>query len=179
MPRFTESEVVTAYKTGLQIESVTEYMYSTYYPTIRELCRRLEGNVQDCEDLFQETLLIFIELVQAGRYNPHGSATLKTYLYSIARNVWSGRWKRSVRQQNWEKNFADTFYPEQDTIDLYINQMTAMQMLNQLGEPCRTIISRYYIEGFSLDEIARELDLNEPTVRQRKFRCLKKLRDML
>lgn len=179
MPVFTEREIVAAYQNGQQIEAVTEYLYSTYYRTIRELVRRFGGNEQDAEDLFQETMLTFIEIVRDGRYEVRQEATLKTYLYAIAYNIWRKRWNRSNRQQDWEKEFSERYSDLLESVDHYNDKLTVTQLMKQLKEPCRTILYRFYIEGFSLEEIAEELKMNEPTVRQRKFRCLKKLRELL
>lgn len=179
MPRFTESEIVVGLKTGKNIEPITVYLYETYYQVIWNLVRRSGGNRQDGEDLFQDTLMILIEIVADDRYEPEGAASLKTYLYGIAYRLWLKRRKREGKRETWEQMHADAYVEVKEDIQRHEDQMTAAQLLDQIGEPCKALLQAYYVEDHSLKEIAQQLEVEEATVKLRKFRCLQKLKDKL
>ena len=177
MAVFSDNQIVAGLKTGHQVEAITQHLYDRYYRTIKQLVFKNGGNQQDSEDLFQDVLVLFIEIVSTGRYTSEGAATVETYLYSIAYKVWVKRWKRTVRQAYWEQMFATTYQYVENIVLQYQDQLTAEQILNQLGEPCRTILYGFYVEGRSLEEIAVQLNSNEGAVKQQKFRCVNKLKD--
>ena len=177
MAVFSDSEIVAGLKTGQQVETITQHLYDRYYRTIKQLVFKNGGTQQDSEDLFQDVLLLFIEIISKGRYSADGEATIETYLYSIAYKVWVKRWKRTVRQAHWEQMFATTYQYVENIVLQYQDQLTAEQILSRLGEPCRTILYAFYVEGRSLEEIAVQLNSSKGAIKQQKFRCLNKLKD--
>lgn len=179
MPLFTVREVVSGLKNAQHVEAITEYLYHEYFNSIRNMVRRYRGNEQDSQDVFQDVLIIFIEIVARGKFDPAGSATLATFLYGIAYRLWRKRQQRMQNRIKWEQEFITVNYEVEDTVRQYEDQLTANQLLTRLGEPCRSLLEAYYLHGLSLDEIASQYQLPEQTIRQRKFRCLRKLREQL
>lgn len=179
MPVFTVREVVAGLKNAQRVEAITEHLYRDYYHTIRSMVRKHNGNEQDSQDLFQDVLMIFIEIIARDKFDPEGSASLTTYLYGIAYKLWGKRQQRLGKQLKWEQAFVEANYEVEDSVRQYEDQLTANQLLTRLGEPCRSILEAYYLEGLTLEEIASQHQLPEITIRQRKFRCLRKLRDQL
>ena len=179
MPVFTVREVVSGLKNAQRVEAITEHLYHEYYPAIRSMVRKYKGNEQDSQDLFQDVLMIFIEIVVRDRFDPDGSASLTTFLYGIAHKLWGKRQQRKGKQLGWEQAFVEANYDVDETVRHYEDQLTANQLLTRLGEPCRSILEAYYLEGLTLEEIAGRHQVPEATIRQRKFRCLRKLREQL
>ncbi|MGV3560277.1 RNA polymerase sigma factor [Larkinella arboricola] len=179
MPRFTELEIITGLKTGTNVESITVYLYDTYFQSIRNLVWRGGGNKQDSEDLFQDTLIILIEIVADDRYDTEGPASLQTYLYGIAYRLWLKRRQRRGKQESWEQMHVDAYKQVKDDIQRYEDQLTASQLLDQIGEPCKALLYAFYVEDLSLKEIAEQLGKEEATIKLRKFRCLQKLKERL
>jgi RNA polymerase sigma factor (sigma-70 family) len=59
---------------------------------------------QDAEDVFQETVIAFIDIVQKGKFRMESS--IKTFLVSVARNIWRNEVKRSKDRTDFrEKQF--------------------------------------------------------------------------
>ncbi|GAB3991964.1 hypothetical protein GCM10028807_23730 [Spirosoma daeguense] len=179
MPLFTVREVVSGLRNAQDVEAITEYLYHEYFQTIRNMVRKYKGNEQDSQDLFQDVLIIFIEIVARDKFDPEGNASLATFLYGIAYRLWRKRKQRAENRLKWEQDFVTTTYEVEDSVRQYENQLTANQLLTRIGEPCRSLLEAYYLDGLSLDEIASQYQLPEPTIRQRKFRCLQKLRILL
>ena len=55
-----------------------------------------------------------------------------------------------------------------------------MQLVDKLGEACKKILLAFYFENLSMREILNHLDYeNEQVVRNKKYKCLKQLEQMM
>ncbi len=54
-----------------------------------------------------------------------------------------------------------------------------MDAFKLLGNPCKQLLTTFYFEKKSLREIADELQIEENTARNKKYRCMEKLREMV
>ena len=53
-------------------------------------------------------------------------------------------------------------------------------LLQKIGEPCKTVLDLFYLQGYALDAIAVEMEYkNEQVVAKRKFICLQQMRNLL
>lgn len=67
--------------------------------------------------------------------------------------------------------------------DLYADNQSSdqlLKLLDQMGNPCKQILSGFYYEEKSMKELLTEFDYeNEQVLRNRKSRCMKKLKEMI
>ena len=80
----TEEEQIRLLQSG--DESVLQLIYRQYYQAIVHLVMNNNGSLQEAKDVYQETLIIFYEKVKEGNFELN--CKLKTFLYSISRNLW-------------------------------------------------------------------------------------------
>jgi RNA polymerase sigma factor (sigma-70 family) len=50
--------------------------------------------------------------------------------------------------------------------------------LNRLGDECKTVLQLFYFERKSMDVISKELNITSASVRNKKYRCMEKLRTL-
>ena len=48
-----------------------------------------------------------------------------------------------------------------------------------LSDECRDMLRRFYFEKLSLRTIARAISINEASARNKKYRCMQKLREIV
>jgi DNA-directed RNA polymerase specialized sigma24 family protein len=54
------------------------------------------------------------------------------------------------------------------------------KLLDRIGEPCKELLLLSFVREFADDAIMNELDIpSTVAVRQRRFRCLEKLRELV
>lgn len=175
---YADADLVSAIRKGDQLNSAILYIYQQYSETISSYIIANSGSQQDAEDVFQETVVTFIELVKKDKYR--GEAGIRTFLVSIARNIWLNELKKKersgIREQVFEKS------REQDEMDVsqFIADREVKQqfraVLEKLGEPCKKILTLFYYENLSMKELLKHLDYeNEQVVRNKKYKCLQHL----
>src|SRR6187402_841253 len=80
----TEKELIKGLKN--QKEEAYSALYDQFFPSVKYYILRNSGNQQDAEDIFQETSIVLLQKIRSEELEL--TASLKTYFYSISRNLW-------------------------------------------------------------------------------------------
>jgi RNA polymerase sigma factor (sigma-70 family) len=179
---FPDSELVNNLQTGKQMEETIKAIYRSHFDSLSWFVMNNSGSRQDAEDIFQEVVVSFIELVQKNKFR--GESTVKTFLFSLNRFTWLNELKRRgralAREEKYEKG--------QDRVELDSSHLIAdregkaevVRLVGELGETCRKILLLFYYENMSMKEILDATDYeNEQVVRNKKYKCLKQLEQMI
>jgi RNA polymerase sigma factor (sigma-70 family) len=179
---FPDSELVTNIRSGQKMNESIKAIYTAYYDSLSWYVINNSGSRQDAEDIFQEVVVAFIDLVQKNKFR--GESTVKTFLFSLNRYSWLNELKRRnralVREEKYEKG--------QERLEMDAGAMIAdregkeeiVKLVSQLGETCRKILLLFYYENLSMKEILDNMHYeNEQVVRNKKYKCLKQLEQML
>ena len=147
---------------------------------IFNLLFRLTGDYQLSEDLFQET---FIKVFN-GLRNFSQKSKPSTWIYSIALNVFRDstrrkRWRLlehstpEIREKNEQKDPID---PETQFI-IREEKRVIQKKINRLKETLRIPIVLHYLEGLSINQIAKVTDKTPDSVKVSLHRARKKLKN--
>jgi RNA polymerase sigma factor (sigma-70 family) len=179
---FPDSELVANLRAGKRMEETIKSIYRNHFDSLCWYVMNNSGSRQDAEDVFQEVVVAFIELVQKDKFR--GESTVKTFLYSLNRHVWLNELKKRgrtlAREEKFEKGQEHTAPDTGDLIADREGKAEVMRLVSELGETCRKILVLFYYENFSMKEIldATEYE-NEQVVRNKKYKCLKQLEQMI
>jgi RNA polymerase sigma factor (sigma-70 family) len=166
---------------GPDIEGPVRHLYDQYFESvIAQICQN-GGTREDGADIFQEAVLVLIEKVKSGQFR--GDSSLKTFLSAIARNLWLHELRTRFRR-NKRENVYMTGEDKSDEIkELYADSQASdqlLKMLDQVGNPCKQILTGFYFEEKSMKELLSEFNYeNEQVLRNRKSRCMKKLKELI
>ena len=160
-------------------EGALENIYKTHFPTIARLILKNGGDLDDAKDVFQEAMIILYDKISAGSFELHSK--LKTYLYSVSRNVWLKRLSKKGIYSNID-DIEEKVAVEED-VERYKekDQQFAMmeEALDKLGEPCQTIIKDFYIRGLNMQEICEKFGYtNADNAKNQKYKCLQRLKKL-
>lgn len=175
---YSDADLLSAIRKSDQLNSAIDFIYQQYSQTISSFIITNSGTPQDAEDVFQETVVIFIDLVKTNKYR--GEAAIKTFLVSIARNIWLNELKKKeragIREQIFENNRE---HIEMDAGQYLADREIKQQfvaVLGKLGDSCKKILTLYYYENMSMKDILDHLPYeNEQVVRNKKYKCLQQL----
>lgn len=179
---FSDEELITAIRTPGHLDAAIGYLYRTQYRLLEHYVLTNQGSRADAEDLIQEVLVAFLESVQQGRFR--GESSVKSFLYTLARHRWISELRRrgsEHRRQEWFETSRDQ--TEADASALLVRheaQNLMATLLDRIGESCRQILTLFYYENRSMKEILGTTSYeNEQVVRNKKYKCLRELTDLV
>lgn len=179
---YSDADLLSAIRNRDTLDAAIRYIYHHYAEPISSLVLNNSGNVQDAQDILQETVVTFIESVRNNKFR--GEATIKTFLVAIARHTWLNELRRRERADHREEVFGTTRVAEEPDISQLISEREAKQqfheVLGKLGANCKKILILYYYENMSVKEMLDHLPYgNEQVVRSKKYKCLQQLTGLL
>jgi len=161
--------------------AVLETVYKTFFPGIQTFVLQNSGTEEEARDLCQEAIIVLYE--KLSRQGTELSCSVKTYLYSVTRNLWlkklSSR-NKSITSLNEQEEFL---LVEEDTADWSEKELMYEKInhsMELLGNPCADIIKDFYYNRLSIQEIADKHGYNNTdTAKNQKYKCLMRLRRYL
>ena len=179
---FSDSELLNSLRSGTRIDDAIRAIYKNNFESLSWYVINNSGSRQDAEDVFQEVVVNFIELVQKDKFR--GESTIKTFLFSLNRHTWLNELKRRgralAREEKYEKGQEKTEMDVSHFIAGREAKSQVIQLVGQLGETCKKILLMFYYENLSIGEILENMHYeNEQVVRNKKYKCLKQLEQMI
>ncbi|WP_353096577.1 RNA polymerase sigma factor [Tissierella praeacuta] len=152
-----------------------EKLYRLYKDDIYRYLISLTHNPDLSEDLLSET---FVNAIKSIR-NFKGKSSVKTWLFSIARNLWL----QSIRKEKRTVKYDDLLelYVADTIEERFITEETANRIRNLLLEKDERTqrIVNMRLEGYSFIEIAEEVNISENSARVIDFRTKKWIKSIL
>jgi len=179
-PEYSDGELLELLRSGSAIDKPVKHLYEKYFYILSSYIEQNQGSPEDAEDIFQEVILTFIELVRQNKFR--GESTIKTFLFAVNRNIWLNELKKRGRQLKRNEKFNKGMPESEESIDKMISSREArrqiFEVIESLGEVCRKILISFYYENLSIAEILMRLDYqNEQVVRNKKAKCMKSLEE--
>ena len=176
--RDIENGLVEGLKSG-DSESL-KVIYNNYYPVIKSLVLRNNGSEYEAKDVFQESVILLFEKLQSPDFKL--TCSVKTFIYAVSRRLWLKRWnehKIKVYDTQFEAEpaFMNDLLRAYEDHDKAIMKMH--KAIEELGEPCATILRDFYLDEMSMNEIAEKFGYtNAENAKNQKYKCLQRLKKM-
>ncbi|MCG8318694.1 MAG: sigma-70 family RNA polymerase sigma factor [Cytophagales bacterium] len=150
-------------------ESALKYLYKKYYRMMTKLVISNNGSEEEAKDIYQDALIVFWQKVIGGQLIL--TSRISTYLYSVCLNLWRKELDRKNRLSHEEKDEAQYMDNDKEEREKIIHEC-----INELGDTCKKILTYYYFEKMSMQDIAEKLDFaNTDTAKTKKYKCKKRL----
>lgn len=167
-------------------EHVLKSLYKDNFYKTEQYVLKNSGSFDEAKDIFQEAFVAVWENVQDNKFVPKNKSALNGYIYTIAKNKWlnhlnSALYRKTNSFENHvhtltDKNIieADIFKEENENkIDDVANAF------DSLGDTCKKLLSVFYYDNKSLRDISKVFNITEASARNKKYRCLEKLRTLV
>jgi RNA polymerase sigma factor (sigma-70 family) len=176
-----DSDFVMELRKG--VPSAFDELYKRYYRMVEDMIIKYRGTTDDAQDVFQETLFVFVKKLREPEFVLTSKAS--TYLYAIARNIYlkkAGKPNLEISVDQQQFNFSEQTDPATEGLsheekDSLLNLMN--DKLAQLEDDCRSVITYSFYQGLSHAQIAGLTGYTEAFVKVKKFRCLEYLRKLV
>jgi len=174
-----QDEIIQKIKSGGQTE--LGLVYEEYREEfIRWAIKEYKCSMDDSQDIYQLTILIFYDNIRQGKLE-HLVSSVKTYLFGIGKNVVRENMRKEKRyvpisKEKWLKeNLIDE---PSDPIDESAFDR-AKNALAKLGQPCQRLVELFYYEKKSIPDITLEMNYKNPeTAKNQKCKCMARLRKL-
>ena len=158
------------------------HLYQSCYPMVEKMVFRMNGSVDDAYDIFQDSITILYEKAKAGDFIL--TSRLSTYLTAVAKNLWLKKLNQkrnrpfSVLQEDLEE-ISGAGEDAQHFFEME-HQIRQLQLsFREIGEPCKNLLTAFYLQNKSMQQIADELGYTNPeNAKNQKYKCLNRLRKL-
>ncbi|MDX1478144.1 MAG: sigma-70 family RNA polymerase sigma factor [Saprospiraceae bacterium] len=165
-----------------RIRSITA-LYDTYrIPFIRSIQKSYALDEVDAEEVFSVTMTVVWEKL-CDETLPELRRGLEEYCYGIGRNIARKFLRDRARYQLDPDDFlldhvvAST--PHDDRAQFEADLAAAFQALEEIGDPCRTLLESFYLKKMDMQSISRVLKYaNADSTKTKKYKCLQRFRTL-
>ncbi|WP_372753871.1 RNA polymerase sigma factor [Mariniflexile sp.] len=178
-----QSQLIDAIKANES--EVLKMLYISNYKKIESLVLKNSGTIEDAKDIYQEAFIVFWKNIKSNTFIPLNETAIQGYLYTIAKNKWmdivkSSRFRKTLSGFNNQFQLTKIDYDDSFSENSENKKLTtAMEAFRVLGQPCKKLLTTFYFEKKSLKDLSLQLQINEASVRNKKYRCMKKLRNII
>ena len=181
--KIDHKQVVSAIK---QKDSATlKRIYTGNYPKVEALILQNNGTKEYAKDIYQEAFLAVWQNVKQDKFIPQSETSINGYLYTIAKN----KWMDVLRSKGFKKTITASQLTHFEIKDEENNGIDddilkdkrledVMLAFKNLGDACKSLLRMFYFEKLSMNLIAEELKLDAASTRNKKYRCMQKLREI-
>lgn len=150
------------------VSAMAEYIINTYGNSIMRLAYSYLHNMNDAEDILQETLIKYVKTAPKFENDSHEKAWLMTVAANLSKN------KIDYNRIRTTDELQDTLVAEEREDLSFV-----WEAVKQLPSKYSEVIHLFYYEGYSTADVAKILGRNEATVRSDLSRARKQLKDIL
>lgn len=150
-----EEKIVSLFRQGDAL--AMDVLYADYAPYLTGVCARYISDDDTLKDVLQES---FIKIfTQMGTFEYRGQGSLRAWMNRIVVNESLQSLRRQKRDQAMmlDTDPPDTADEEPNTAELSREEMG--MLLRKLPDGYRAVLNLYVIEGWSHQEIARQLGI--------------------
>lgn len=175
---FTDEKLVEMIRSKTNQNMALTILYEQHYGLLENYIIRNSGSSDDASDLIQEVMLVFVQMVGAGKFRRDSS--IKSLLYSICKNLWISELRKRkstfMRHEKYERGFERV---EQDVSESIVKTESLtyiMDLFQTLGDSCKQVLQLFYFDELPMKEICEKLNFSsEQVLRNKKYKCLKSL----
>lgn len=164
--------------------TATEQIYRQNFHIVNGWLIKNGASADDSADIFQEAMVVLYEKAQNEEFRL--SCSVGTYLFAISKHLWYKKLQRYNRNPvvltgESERDEDEGGHAYDDDINVHhereMHYEQLDQALEQIGEPCRSLLKAYYHQDKSMQEIAADFGYTNPdNAKTQKYKCLTRLR---
>jgi RNA polymerase sigma factor (sigma-70 family) len=145
-----------------------EFIYQQYYPIVRDLITKSNGSVNDAIDIFQDGLIILNRNLANGTFR--SESTIKTYIYSICKNLWLKELNKKKQRAVLEVDYP-LYSGDDDAFLLNVKMLSTL--MDELKDDCRSLLTDFYYNNKSMAELMVMFNVTSiQAIKNKKYRCL-------
>ena len=172
-------------------EKAFSKLYQYYYGFVENYICKNNGTSEDAQDIFQETLIVFLEKLKKDDF--YLTASLKTYIIAISKNLWFKSLRKTKKTTVYSLTLADGSDENENRVEQYAfilsehfdedleNEKPLLEKFDdyfsRLTSHCQNLLSTIVEEQKTTEEIQKEFGYTtRHNLRNQKHKCVKQLK---
>lgn len=156
-------------------------IYGNNFGLIQNYILKNKGTQDDARDIFQEAMITLYE--KANQKDFELTSQLKTYLFSVAKNLWLKKLYKLNKFPNAEITSMEETIAVEDDVELHEQKNEEYNLmlnaLNNLGEPCKTLLEEFYLNNKDMTTLTELFGYtNTDNAKNQKYKCLVRLKKL-
>jgi len=176
-PNYTDEQLIDLLKSKDQRAYI--YLYDNYAVALFGVIKRITGDCEEATDLLQES---FVKIWRNIAQFDTAKGRLFTWMINIARNTAIDFKRSSQSKRDSQTNSLEPDSPianERFITYIKTDHLGLNKVIQELREDYRIIIDMAYFQGYTQDEISKELNIPLGTVKTRARAALIQLKQIL
>jgi RNA polymerase sigma factor (sigma-70 family) len=152
-------------------------LYNYYFSSVAGYITKNSGSQDDAKDIFQETVIVLLQKIRQPDFVL--TSALKTYLYSIAKNLWLKRLRNNkyVAVDDITTSSQET---EELSID-FIPERTAEEKvtdwIKKITLNCQQILRAIFIDQESMASVMERMNWkNKHVAANQQYKCIQQVK---
>ena len=151
-------------------------LYNQNWGMISSHIYKNNGSEDDAKDILHDALIVLWNNLRKKDFEL--TCKPSTYTMSVASNLWLKKLEKAKRESSVDITTLEVSEAPFTTHQLDVKK--AMLALDEIGDTCKTILSKFYFDGFSMAEIAEQMHYaNADTAKAKKHQCFKRLAEII
>lgn len=167
---YSNEELLSLIQQGFTDKALA-YLYKTVQPKITGWILQNSGSRAEAQDIFQDSVIAFYRYVIDQKFK--SSESIEGFIFITAKNKWINRAKKlQTNTTLTEYNISE----EAQNDEIESNPKAIAQLLEQLGEVCKELLTYSIFYKLSMDDIALRMNYdNSNTVKTKNYKCKQRL----
>jgi RNA polymerase sigma factor (sigma-70 family) len=160
-------------------QNVFETLYKEYFNTVLRFITKNQGTFEDAQDIFQDTMLVLTEKLRKDDFVL--TATLKTYIMAIAKNLWFKKLRNFNKKVSFEEDIHQKFLGE---VSIFIEKEKTYwdklyYYLDKITHHCSKLLHDLYFHNKTLEQIKEEYGYSTlHNAQNQKYKCMEQIKKM-
>ncbi len=140
------------------------------------------GTVDEAKDIYQEAFLVLWQKLRSGELDTRDTERINAFLYRVARNKWIDHLRS--KEFSSKSYLDDSFYDALEASDIEADKEWESKVnrvgvwIQKLKPDCRKLLTGFYFYRMSMRVLAQQFDIDEASVKNKKYRCMERLKQL-
>lgn len=174
---YTDLEFIEGLRNNQDV--VLRALYRKYYNLVLKYVVNNSGNSEAAADIYQETIIVLYENVQKPGFELN--CQLQTFIFSIAKRLWLKQLRNNGHTLRLKEDEEEEVVDVSEELSDHLKKESDIEKMNacmeELGEPCKTLLKDFYVYKLSMEEISGKFGYtNADNAKTQKYKCLQRLK---
>ena len=152
-------------------------LYKEYFGMVQHFVTNNNGRKDDADDIFQDTMMVLVEKLRQDNFQL--TASLKTYIMAISKNLWLKRLRTAYRETEFTDEHDNQFFED---INLAIEKEKTyadklQTYLHKITKHCQGLIHDMFFKEKAIEQIQKEYGYStKHNAQNQKHKCVSQIK---